>query len=68
MRCVVIELRETEIGALISKRFLKSDIRNDKSAIADAVYVHFHRELTSQIGQGHQGELGASDAVLIQAD
>ena len=46
MRCLMIELRETEIDALIRKGFLKTDARNDTSAIVDAVYAYFDRELT----------------------
>ena len=45
MRCVMIELRETEIDALIRKGFLKADARNDTSAIVDALYAWFEREL-----------------------
>lgn len=46
LRCVLVELRATEIGALIRKGFLKADARNDKSAITDALYAYFDRELT----------------------
>ena len=46
MRCVMLELRETEINALIRKGFLKADARNDTSAIVDAIYAYFDRELT----------------------
>jgi hypothetical protein len=45
MRCVMIELRETEIDALIRKEFLKADARNDNQAINDALYAYFDREL-----------------------
>jgi hypothetical protein len=46
MRCFMIELRETEIDALIRKGFLKPDARNDTSAIIDALYAHLDHELT----------------------
>jgi hypothetical protein len=46
MRCIMLELRETEIEALIRKGFLKQDARNDTSAIIDAIYAYFDRELT----------------------
>jgi hypothetical protein len=46
MRCAIIELRETEINALIRKGFLRSDARNDTSEIIDAIYAFFDRELT----------------------
>jgi hypothetical protein len=45
MRCVMLELRETEIDALIRKGFLKSDARNDKTQITDAIYAYFDQEL-----------------------
>ena len=46
LRCLTIELRETEIDALIRKGFLKTDTRNDTSAIIDALYALLDRELT----------------------
>jgi hypothetical protein len=46
MRCVMIELRETEIEALIRKGFLKADARNDTQAIIDALYSYFDHEFT----------------------
>jgi hypothetical protein len=46
MRCIMLELRETEIDALIRKGFLKPDARNDTSAIIDALYAYFDREFT----------------------
>jgi hypothetical protein len=45
MRCLTIELRETEIEALIRKGFLTADTRNDTSEIIDAIYAYFDREL-----------------------
>ena len=42
----MIEIRETEIDALIRKGFLTPDARNDTGAIIDAMYAHFDRELT----------------------
>jgi hypothetical protein len=46
MRCVLIELRATEIDALIKKKFLNADVRNDKGEITDALYAYFDQELT----------------------
>ena len=46
MRCLMIELRETEIDALIRKGFLKADTRNDRQAIVDSLYGYLDRELT----------------------
>jgi hypothetical protein len=45
LRCLTIELRETEIDALIRKELLKSETRNDPSAIIDALYVFLDRTL-----------------------
>jgi hypothetical protein len=39
LRCLTIELRETEIDALIRKGLLKSETRNDPSAVSDALYA-----------------------------
>jgi hypothetical protein len=39
MRCLTIELHETEIDALIRKGLLKSETRNDPSAVSDALYA-----------------------------
>ena len=46
MRCLTIELRETEIDALIRNGFLTADTRNDAEAIIDALYAFLDRELT----------------------
>jgi hypothetical protein len=46
MRCLTIELRETEIDALIREGFLKPDTRNDTSEIIDALYALLDHELT----------------------
>jgi hypothetical protein len=45
LRCLIIELRETEIDALIRKRLLKPEMRNDTSAIIDALYAHLESTL-----------------------
>jgi len=42
LRCLTIELRETEIDALIGK---KGVARNDEDAIRDALYSHLDRTL-----------------------
>ena len=42
LRCLTIELRETEIDVLLGK---KADARNDPDAIRDALYVHLERTL-----------------------
>jgi hypothetical protein len=43
LRCLTIELRETEIDALARNGFLRSDARNDPDAIRDALYAHLDR-------------------------
>jgi len=40
-----IELRETEIDALISKGLLKIETRNDTLAVRQALYAHLDRTL-----------------------
>ena len=45
MRCLWIELRDTEIDALVQSGLLKSETRNDQNAIADALYDHLERTL-----------------------
>jgi hypothetical protein len=45
LRCVSIELRETEIDELIRRGFLKSETRNDRGAIIKALYSHLDRTL-----------------------
>jgi hypothetical protein len=39
LRCLMIELRETEIDALISKGLLKSETRNNPTALREALYA-----------------------------
>ena len=41
MRCLVIELRATEIETLIHKGLLKWETRNDRNAIIEALYEFF---------------------------
>jgi hypothetical protein len=38
LRCLTIELRETEIDALIAKGLLKRETRNDPNAVSQALY------------------------------
>ena len=45
LRCLGIELRETEIDALIHKGLLKPETRNDTSAIIQALYAHLDNTL-----------------------
>jgi hypothetical protein len=41
LRCLVIELRATEIETLIRKGLLKWETRNDRNAIIEALYAFF---------------------------
>jgi hypothetical protein len=45
MRCLTIELRETEIDALIRRGLLRADMRNDPNAIYEALYAFFDAKL-----------------------
>jgi hypothetical protein len=47
LRCLTIELRETEVDALIRVGLLNQETRNDESAIFDALYAHLDRTLGS---------------------
>jgi hypothetical protein len=45
LRCVVVQLRETEIDVLIRRGLLKADARNNVRAIGDAIHAHFDKTL-----------------------
>jgi hypothetical protein len=45
LRCLVIELHETEIDALVHKGLLKTETRNDLGAVIDALYAYLDRTL-----------------------
>jgi len=45
LRCLLIELRETEINALIRKGLLKQETRNDANAVIEALYAFLDRAL-----------------------
>ena len=45
LRCVTIELRETEIRALVRKGLLNDDARNDLRAVKNAFYAFLDRTL-----------------------
>ena len=47
LRCLTIQLRETEIDALIRKGLLNAEMRNDPIAVSTALYAHFDRTLNS---------------------
>jgi hypothetical protein len=45
LRCITVQLRETEIDELIRKGLLPGETRNDRTAIANALHEHFDRWL-----------------------
>jgi hypothetical protein len=45
LRCMTIELRETEVTALVRKGFLKEDARDDRRAVMNAFYGFLDRTL-----------------------
>jgi hypothetical protein len=45
LRCLTVELRATEVNALIRKGLLKREARNDRTAILNALYAHLDRTL-----------------------
>ena len=47
LRCLTIELYETEVDALIQKGLLKSETRNDPFAVIEALYEHLKQTLVS---------------------
>jgi hypothetical protein len=45
LSCLTIELRETEIDALIRRGLLKAETRNDERAVRMALYAHLDQTL-----------------------
>jgi hypothetical protein len=45
LRCLWIELHETELNALVRTGLLEPKSRHDENAIADALYAHLERTL-----------------------
>ena len=45
LRCLVVELRETEIDVLVQKGLLNADARNDTRAVREALYQYFESTL-----------------------
>ena len=45
LRCLTLEVRETEVAALVKKGLLRSDSQNDDKAIRDAFYSLLDRSL-----------------------
>ena len=49
LRCLMIELRETEIDALIDIKLLKTEMRNDANAIVTLIGLIHARELKGEL-------------------
>jgi hypothetical protein len=45
LRCLMIELRETEIDALIQRRLLNDETRNDQAMVSMALYAFLESTL-----------------------
>jgi len=45
LRCLMIQLRETDVDALIRRGLLEQEMRNDRNAVLKALYRHFNRTL-----------------------
>ena len=48
LRCIVVQLRETEIDELIRRKLMQAGARNDVYAIREALHAHFDRTLGTQ--------------------
>jgi hypothetical protein len=48
-RCLTVELRDSEIEALIRRGLLNSETRNSTRAIAEALYRFLDRNLTAPL-------------------
>ena len=46
LRCLIVELRETEIETLVYKGLLKPEKRHSKNAIINALHAHFDQTLS----------------------
>ena len=46
LRCLTIQLRETEIDMLICRALLKPEMRHNKNAIINALHDHFDLTLS----------------------
>jgi hypothetical protein len=45
LRCLMIQLRETEVDALIRGGLLEQETRDDRNAVLKALYSHVNRTL-----------------------
>jgi hypothetical protein len=47
LRCLMIELRETEIDVLVAKGLLNSEMRHDSRVVREALHAHLEQTLAS---------------------
>ena len=47
LRCLTLEVRETEIAALVRRGLLRADSQNDDNAVRDAFYSLLDRSLSN---------------------
>jgi hypothetical protein len=47
LRCLTLEVRETEIAALVRRGLLRADSQNDDRAVRGAFYSHLDRSLST---------------------
>jgi hypothetical protein len=45
LRCLWVELHETELDALVRAGLLEPQLRHDENAMADVLYAHLERTL-----------------------
>ena len=48
LRCLMVELREREIRALVDIGLLRPDTHNDLNAVREALYAHLERTLDAK--------------------
>ena len=47
LRCLTIELHETEVDVLIQRGLLKAEMRNNSSAVIEALYDYLYQTMVS---------------------
>ena len=45
LRCLTIEVHDSEIDTLVRMGFLRAEMRNNENAVIQALYMHFDRTL-----------------------
>jgi hypothetical protein len=61
LRCIVVELRETEIDESARRGLLTEDTRNDRLALRHAVHSHLDQTLTPQIDGARRSSVPRRD-------